>query len=129
MLFFLLLEFLIGIKQPVASSAVSSPSLVEEKGNTVATSYIPVLSAVVANPSLSHAPAGPAEFTMDSFLITALSNPRDRMTILKLDYELERFIRDQRYSQFESMRPLPFFQANPCVIIIYIGSVVWIFHQ
>ena len=36
------------------------------------------------------------DFEVDSFLLTALSNPRDRLTLLKLDTDLEKFIKDPR---------------------------------
>eukprot|EP01114_Cavostelium_apophysatum_P017608 TRINITY_DN5280_c0_g2_i1.p1 TRINITY_DN5280_c0_g2~~TRINITY_DN5280_c0_g2_i1.p1 ORF type:complete len:806 (+),score=200.72 TRINITY_DN5280_c0_g2_i1:286-2703(+) len=37
-----------------------------------------------------------SEFQLDQFLLTALANPRDRLTILKLDHELEKFMKDPR---------------------------------
>jgi len=37
------------------------------------------------------------EALLDTFLLQALNHPRDRVTLLKLDYELERFINSNRY--------------------------------
>jgi hypothetical protein len=33
---------------------------------------------------------------VDAFLLTALKNPKDRLTILKLEDEFQRFIKDKR---------------------------------
>lgn len=41
---------------------------------------------------------------LDGLLLNALANPRDRLTILKLDYELERFIKESRYGARTSAR-------------------------
>mmetsp|Transcript_11670 Transcript_11670/g.16202 ORF Transcript_11670/g.16202 Transcript_11670/m.16202 type:complete len:715 (-) Transcript_11670:24-2168(-) len=41
------------------------------------------------------------DFEVDSFLLTALSNPRDRLTLLKLDTDLEKFIKDPRKTRQE----------------------------
>lgn len=34
---------------------------------------------------------------IDPFLLSALNNPRDRLLLLKLDHELERFVSDTTY--------------------------------
>jgi len=41
------------------------------------------------------------ELEIDRFLLTALSNQRDRITILKLEQVLEKFIRDGRRNRLE----------------------------
>lgn len=33
---------------------------------------------------------------MDPFLLSAIHNPRDRITVLKLDQDLEKFVKDSR---------------------------------
>jgi hypothetical protein len=50
------------------------------------------------NPLTPSAPLKEVDgFGIDNFLLTALENPRDRLTILKLDQELEAFVKDEGF--------------------------------
>lgn len=54
-----------------------------------------------------------SEALLDTFLLQALNHPRDRLTLLKLDYELERFINSPRYCAeitFKHPNPIPSLQ-------------------
>lgn len=56
------------------------------------------LHAVSHMPAQEANPSADAEggAQLDGLLLSALANPRDRLTILKLDMELERFLRESR---------------------------------
>eukprot|EP01119_Soliformovum_irregulare_P009769 TRINITY_DN2349_c0_g1_i4.p1 TRINITY_DN2349_c0_g1~~TRINITY_DN2349_c0_g1_i4.p1 ORF type:complete len:641 (+),score=157.85 TRINITY_DN2349_c0_g1_i4:113-2035(+) len=54
----------------------------------------PYVSPTETTPVLS-----PNDFQIDPFLLSALANPRDRITILKLDQDLEKFMKDSRSRQ------------------------------
>jgi hypothetical protein len=54
----------------------------------------PELAAAAAMPPQA---APQTDLQVDAFLLSALANPRDRLAILKLDFDLEKFVRDVKY--------------------------------
>jgi hypothetical protein len=47
--------------------------------------------------AVGNASSGGEVGSVDAFLLDALNSPRDRLTILKLELELEKFLRDPKY--------------------------------
>ncbi len=91
--------------------------------------------ALLPTPSLPAYPSGILQplpvhqedhHSIDPFLLQALNQPKDRLTILKLDHELEKFINNaRRYCRLAQPCTHVFAQFNSCVI----QGCAWIFRR
>jgi hypothetical protein len=68
-----------------ASDTVSAPNISAYEGSSDEWNVVDVMD----------------EVQIDAFLLTALKNPKDRLTILKLEDEFQRFIKDKRVDRME----------------------------
>lgn len=82
----------------VASSQVSSEACIASESNGLTTELLPFRTDSI------DAASGPDQ--VDGFLKEALQNPRDRLTILRLEQEVERFIRNPSLQILE-FQPMP----------------------